>query len=304
MQGRGSPVRKMEVSASMSLQRDTDVEQTEPPYEGKDEEELRRSVRKRIPTDRMLVYQGEEAQKAEKRFGHLYDQWKVEARKAREQLKSDISESELATLIDTLEKERDNVMNRYEKVRVHKTPSSETRRRIDACEAVTKDIVKIAFERISGIDGHFDDARVRQGLCELLDRDYARSVYGSTVSNSRSSSTSSVPISQSTARSMVLLLEEKQRRDLDAQKEELERLRAGKEIRAARARLDVYNQEANIKSADNHHVKQTPNNKTSSPPPNADVSYLAQAVQDSMTLNRLPTPEPTVFNGDPIHFIE
>ncbi len=51
-------------------------------------------------------------------------------------------------------------------------------------------------------------------------------------------------------------------------------------------------------------VKPTLNERVSSPTPNADVSYLAQAVQDSIMLNRLPMPEPTVFKGDPIHFIE
>ena len=34
------------------------------------------------------------------------------------------------------------------------------------------------------------------------------------------------------------------------------------------------------------------------------VVQLAQAVQDSITMNRLPMPEPTVFSGEPIHFIE
>lgn len=34
------------------------------------------------------------------------------------------------------------------------------------------------------------------------------------------------------------------------------------------------------------------------------MSYLAQAVQDSITLNRLPMPEPAVFKGDPIYFTE
>lgn len=34
------------------------------------------------------------------------------------------------------------------------------------------------------------------------------------------------------------------------------------------------------------------------------VTQLAQAVQDSIKLNRLPTPEPTVFSGEPISFIE
>lgn len=86
----------------------------------------------------------------------------------------------------------------------------------------------------------------------------------------------------------------------------MERLHAEKEIKAARARLEVYIQEAGYvkqESVCSSSVKQTPNNKPSSPP-NADVSYLAQAVQNSMTLNRIPMPEPTFFNGDPIHFIE
>lgn len=43
----------MEAPRNMSLQRDTDVEQTEVPYEGTDKEELRRSTRKRTPTERI-----------------------------------------------------------------------------------------------------------------------------------------------------------------------------------------------------------------------------------------------------------
>lgn len=31
---------------------------------------------------------------------------------------------------------------------------------------------------------------------------------------------------------------------------------------------------------------------------------LAQTTQDSITMKRLPMPEPTVFSGEPIHFIE
>ncbi|XP_048828960.1 uncharacterized protein LOC125706340 [Brienomyrus brachyistius] len=43
---------------------------------------------------------------------------------------------------------------------------------------------------------------------------------------------------------------------------------------------------------------------TPTPQHNTDVSYLAQAIQNSIAINRLPMPEPAVFNGDPIHFIE
>ncbi|RXN18705.1 hypothetical protein ROHU_025998 [Labeo rohita] len=242
-------------------------------------------------------------------------------------------------------------MNAYIKVRSYATPPTDTRRRIDACDAVTKDIVKIAYERISGVDGDFDSEGVRRRLRELLDRDYARSVYGSTVS--RISSKSSTPTSQPSLNSILMakrieaaaelaakeaeyatimeekeqrekiqLLEEKQKKELDAQKSEFERLQAIKEVRAARARLDVYDKEETIHSANQNDelqqpvsvpshkpvysssVKPTLNERVSSPTPNADVSYLAQAVQDSITLNRLPMPEPTIFKGDPIHFIE
>lgn len=34
--------------------------------------------------------------------------------------------------------------------------------------------------------------------------------------------------------------------------------------------------------------------------PSPAVALLAQTVQDSITLSRLPTPEPTVFSGEPI----
>lgn len=47
--------------------------------------------------------------------------------------------------------------------------------------SITKDIVRIAYKRISGVDGDIDGERVRGNLRELLDRDYALSVYGSTA---------------------------------------------------------------------------------------------------------------------------
>lgn len=82
---------------------------------------------------------------------HAYEKWKADARKARGQLKTDISDTQLATLIDTLKNERDSVMNAYIRVQSYVTPSTDTRRRIDACDAVTKDIVKIAYEGMTAI---------------------------------------------------------------------------------------------------------------------------------------------------------
>ncbi|KAG7453482.1 hypothetical protein JOB18_018614 [Solea senegalensis] len=314
-----------------------------------EEEELRRSGRQKNPTEKMLAFQREEAHKKEKRLTHFYELWKTQARKTREQLKSNIPENEIAALIDTLEEGMSDVIRIYMEIRDHLTPSSETRRRIDACEAVTRDIVRIAYERITGIDGEFDSEAVKQRLCELLNRDYARSIYGSTASpSSRHSSQNSVSsivtakradaaadlaakeaeyeglLEEERQKEKIQLLEEKQRKELETQKRELERLKAEKDIRAARARLITYNkevmQEASVLSTDHSigeqrymslqqpvssaPIQQPAYVTTTSSPPQTDVTYLAQVVQDSITLNRLPMPEPSLFTGDPIQFIE
>ncbi len=174
-----TPVKEIEV-LKVAQNKETDDE-IEDQSEVSKRDEVRRSVRERITTEKMLAYQREESEKAERKLMHAYEKWKAKARKARGQLKTDIPESQLATLIDTLENKRDTVMNAYIRVRSYTTPPTDTRRRINACDAVTKDIVKIAYERISGVDGGFDSERVRGHLRELLDRDYARSIYGSTA---------------------------------------------------------------------------------------------------------------------------
>jgi len=316
-----------------------------------EEEELRRSGRLRNPTEKMLAFHKEEAHKKEKRLTHIYEQWKTQARKAREQLKVNIPQSDIAALIDTLEDGKNNVIDMYMEIRAHLTPSSETRCRVDACEAVTRDIVKIAFERISGIDGEFDSEEVKQRLHELLQRDYAHSIYGSTASRSSKNSSKGssqhsviavkradaaaelaakeaeyeVLLKEERQKVKIQLLEEQQRRELEAQKLELERLKAEKDIRAARARFTTYDQEimqeASVHSADQRSTKEQQHVYLHQPvssasiqqpayvtvttsPARTDVSYLAQTVQDSIALNRLPMPEPSVFTGDPIQFIE
>lgn len=146
-------------------------------------EEPRHSCRSRNPTEKMLELQKDEAQKRERKLSCLYDQWKPQARKARNQLKADIPESQLASLVDTIESAKENVLSMYVEIRDRITPSTEIRRRIDACEAVTRDILKIAYERISGINGDFNSGEEKQRLHELLHHDYALSIYGSSASH-------------------------------------------------------------------------------------------------------------------------
>lgn len=296
----------------------------------------RRSERIKVPTEMMLEYQREEASKKERRLVNLYKQWKAQARKTRERLMSGVIETQLSSLADDLEKGRDDVMRFYTELRSYVAPSADLWRKIDACEAVTHDIMKIIFERLTGIDGDFDAEHERGHLRELLDREYALSIYGSTAANSSISHHSSSSYRASkrvdaaaelaareaeykTAqeerkqKERIKALEEQHKKEIEIQRTELEHLQAEKDVKA---RLEAYDRE--IKQMDDaqpikreqvrpNYTPQPPapslfNSSMLSEPP--CVNQLAKAVQDIIMMNRLPTPEPVVFIGEPIHFIE
>ena len=73
-------------------------------------EGLRRSERARNPTEKMRVHQDEEAKKKEKKLLSMYEKWKLQIRKARDQLKTYMQESELWLLIDELKKDKIDMM--------------------------------------------------------------------------------------------------------------------------------------------------------------------------------------------------
>ncbi|XP_038158088.1 uncharacterized protein LOC119794558 [Cyprinodon tularosa] len=303
------------------------------------EEELfspRRTQRLHKPTERMQEYQMDELTKKEKRLLSLYEQWKILIRASRENLKRDISESELATMADDVEKGMNEIMKLYGEIREKVTPSTELRRKIDACEAVTKDIVKIVLERLAAISGDFDEENERRRLHQLLAHDYAHSIYG-TASQSRASHSDLISVAAKRAeaaaefaakeaqcrvmqeeikqKEKIRLMEEQHKRELDIQRAHLERLQAERDRDVARARLEIYDREIEQESMYQpiqpdtrqltFHTHADPQSlHTVKPAPLTDASYLAQAIQESIATHRLPIPTPTVFSGDPIHYIE
>lgn len=300
----------------------------------------RRSERTRHPTEKMRAHQYEEAKKKEKRLYAMYEQWKLHTRKARDQLKTYMSESQLWPLIEELKRDKEDVMNIYDEIRNLTTPSTDIRRRVDTCESVTTEIINIAYSRAIDDESGFNEQQERHRLHELLRHDYAKSVYGSAaslISHSQSdhySITSAMTakrvdaaaelavkeanyqmlLEEERQKESIRELEEQQRKALEAQRRELERLQAEKEIRAAQAKLKIYEKETDHKDA--NYVKRERNMEaknvpvTTAPlsqvasPRYTDIPSLAQILQDNIALNRLPVPEPFVFNGDPIQFIE
>ncbi|KAG1930139.1 hypothetical protein F2P79_022561 [Pimephales promelas] len=312
---------------------------TEIPCHSQDSTGLpRRSERPHMPSEKMLAYQKDECCKKEKRIDTLYEQWKVAARKARHDLKSDISDKQLAEIADSLEDKKNCIMKIFSEIREHSTPATDLRRKIDACEAVTNDLVKIVLERLAIVDGDFDAEQERRRLHELLAHSYAHSIYGSSTSQTSVSSSSRSSCTSKRADAVAELaakeaeykmmqaerqqkekmrtLEEQLRQELETQRFELERLKVEKDIEIARARVKSYDeeikQETKSQSMQSEHESQK--RKIFSATERqcsviqsttlSEVSQLAQAVQDSIAINRLPIPEPSVFNGDPIQFVD
>ncbi|XP_026085077.1 uncharacterized protein LOC113060402 [Carassius auratus] len=135
----------------------------------------------------------------------------------------------------------------------------------------------------------------------------------------------------------------KQKEKMKDIESELERLKAEREMQAAHAKLKMYDREMNMDmdnlqiqpnnmpfSVDHQPVNEAPAPSSGLPPlmpqnmsihmlnhtvnnpnpqivtqaPPTDISQLAQAIQNSITINRIPVPMPTVFSGDPINYIE
>ncbi len=90
-------------------------------------DEPRRSERTKMPTEKMLAYQKEEVSKKQKRLTGLYEQWKIQARETRVRLKSDITEAQMSSLADILEKGKDDIMKLYTELRDHVTPTTDLR---------------------------------------------------------------------------------------------------------------------------------------------------------------------------------
>lgn len=56
-----------------------------------------------------------------------YNSWKMEAHNAREQLKSNIAETQFAIVVDTLEDAKNDVIRIYDEIRQSFAPSAEIR---------------------------------------------------------------------------------------------------------------------------------------------------------------------------------
>ncbi|XP_077977489.1 uncharacterized protein LOC144433051 [Glandiceps talaboti] len=291
---------------------------------------IRRSNRVHKPTQKMAEYKQTEKVKKERKlkgaFDQKYDSWKKASKLGRRNLKGQCPEDTIAELYTAIEMAQDEVITAYEALREVCPPGQEMLRRTDTCTAVTRQLLQAAITRRKGNEGEL----VKQ-LQEVLLCDDNASIF-STVSHRTSESTSAkrtdaaAELAAQEAELRILKVKEEKQDELDAIKyqqeqmtREIERLEKEKEIEKARTRFKVYDEEFNKVSIADESKPFLANGPYSSTPvsrhntPNQfmhqtsapdDTLSITRALQDSLTMSRLPTPEPFVFSGDPLQYVQ
>ncbi|KAL6480076.1 hypothetical protein MHYP_G00111090 [Metynnis hypsauchen] len=227
-------------------------------------------------------------------------------------------------IMDEAEKLNLEVKELYDSIRLQTAPSQEIRRKVDACSAVTSDLLKLMRVRLSEEGVEFDAEAERSRLCMLLDNEYARSTYGSTVSRVNAHScnhsdhlSESPSISAKRAETAAQLAAKRAEIDMEAaieaQRQQLKKLENQRDIDIIQARLNVYIEEESKERDGSGSLicsKVNDINPCTHPIPTQErqavknETSLVQALQESLSLTRLPTPEPTLFSGDPLKFTE
>ncbi|KAE8629989.1 hypothetical protein XENTR_v10000654 [Xenopus tropicalis] len=283
----------------------------------------------------------QEAAHRERKFNQMYIKWKTHTNEVRMKLKQECTEDELSNMMDAVEIHELDMKTTYEELRSHTAPSQDIKRKIDTCTAITADL--LGLMRIRSIENDFDAETERTRLLELYKRDYAKSVYGSTVSRVASSSKHSSHLSKCTSTSAkrveasaqlaAIRAEIEMEAVIEAQRQQLKKLKNQRDIEVIEAKLKVYAEEEikengdrsravlpegtdpcpsilteedrkKSKSVYSERTDPCPSIPTSHHSDRGNVAAIAQAIHETMVLTRLPTPEPTVFSGDPLKFIE
>ncbi|KAG7496410.1 hypothetical protein JOB18_018512 [Solea senegalensis] len=306
------------------------VSQSEPTFTSK--VEPRKSSRDRRLTPKMLELKQQEASQRESKFVILYDKWKGQIKDTRSSLKDECSDKDLCHMMDAVEELETQVKDAYGNIRLVSAPSTDIRRKMDSCTAVTADVMALMKVRMSEVGlEEFDAMAENARLHMVLDREYAKSIFSTSNPKSSvgshhsrcSSEQQSITakradcVAQYAAKRAEMEMEEA----IATQKQELKRLENQRDLQVIAAKMKAYSEAGSgeapgtVCSEVNHcppvsikketkekQLHQISNNELASPA-NNEVS-LVQALHDTMALTRLPAPEPSVFSGDPLKFLE
>nr|XP_006820436.1 PREDICTED: uncharacterized protein LOC102805132 [Saccoglossus kowalevskii] len=228
---------------------------------------------------------------------------------------------------------KDEVINAYEALREVCPPGQEMLSQTDTCTAITTQLLQIVTNKKENTSGEITHG---QQLHNLLQHDDNRSIFSTTTSRSSHVSMSSVEkradaaaeiAAQEAELEMLKATEAKQveledlehqqeilRHKQELKKREMERIEKEKLLEKAKAKFKVYDQvcqdvckvedkDENILASKQFPHASNDNTKPNPTQPSMDSSSLACALQNSL-MSRLPLPEPPVFTGDPLQYIQ
>lgn len=293
--------------------------------------EPRKSSRERKLTPKMLELKQQETSQKENKFSVLYDKWKEQIKATRSSLKNECSDKDLCCMMEDVEGLEAQVKNAYENIRVQSAPSTDIRRKMDSCSAVTADVMALLKVRMSEVGQDDFDAKAENARLHMtLDREYAQSIFSASVPKSSVySHQSKCPSEQQSimvkradcaAQLAAKRAEMEMEEAIAAQRQELKRLENQRDLQVIAAKMKAYSEAGSgedPRTSEVSHWPPVPNKNKETKEEQLHQNHdneqadsvskevsLVQALHDTMALTRLPAPEPSVFSGDPLKFIE
>ena len=316
------------------------------PEETSKTQQVRSSSRERTLTEKGQEMHDQEAKKHEKAFSKAYNSWKEIAKAARTTLKSFCPQELLDQTIQDTKASYNIVYQQYGPIQRNCTASPDIVQRMDACIAITDEIIAIASKRLENTDEAFNSHLEKLRVRTALKKDEYGSVFGLTntdteldnqsdsiskASSKRADAEAELAAKQEQAKALHEIHAQQARlrkleTEMQEEKTKLQLLQADKDIRVAAARVNAYNSfEDDCKPCGEeidhptHSVHRNTESKsqlnpeatTFKPlqaypemPVTQETGSLTQAIISSLSMNRLPAPEPTTFTGEPLKFID
>lgn len=335
---------------------------------------VRSSSRERTLTEKGKELHEQQAKKNENKFNKVYESWKRAAKEIRSKLKTCCSPENLNNAKSAIKSTHSAVSECYEMILRNHTVSPETAKKMDACIALTTNVLDLINKRLENIDITFNDRLEKERVRMVLNKDEYGSIFGRTQtetvisksrqklddelsvtsksSNKRADAEADLAAKQQQAKTLQelhaqqakldklksewklietqLLAELKQKAaevksKLEEEEIKLQQLQVDNEVKIAEARVKAYNnfdvfercEEASdfkcLYDSQNTEYKCVlnpqatpfrPSHLSSIPLKTQEEASFAQAIASSLTLSRLPVPEPTIFTGDPLKYTD
>lgn len=183
----------------------------------------------------------------------MYDKWKEQVRVARCSLRNECSDQDLCCMMDAVEELEAHVKDAYENIRAQVTPTTDIRRKMDSCSAVTADVMGLLKVRMSEVgQDDFDDKAENARLHMMLDKEYAQSIFSASVPKSSvCSHQSRCPSEQQSITAKIIdcvaqLAAKRAEMEMEsaiaAHKQELKRLEDQRDLQVIAAKMKAYSE--------------------------------------------------------------